>query len=117
MSLRCDFLGFGAWGPTDLAVERTSTVNDELWRDQEGMAQGMRVLALAPCRSLQGILIGPAVLIPVINVQAERDDARSIGDVAEERRIDDPFFRFTTTSAYSTGFAGVSIGSKSGVSA
>jgi indole-3-acetate monooxygenase len=31
-------------------------------------------------------------------------------DVDAERRIDDPFFRFTTTSAYSTGFAGVSIG-------
>ena len=31
-------------------------------------------------------------------------------DVDEERRIDEPFFRFTTTSAYSTGFAGVSMG-------
>jgi alkylation response protein AidB-like acyl-CoA dehydrogenase len=31
-------------------------------------------------------------------------------DVDEERRIDAPFFRFTTTSAYSCGFAGVSIG-------
>jgi alkylation response protein AidB-like acyl-CoA dehydrogenase len=31
-------------------------------------------------------------------------------DIDEERRIDDPFFRFTTTSAYSSGFAGVSMG-------
>ncbi len=31
-------------------------------------------------------------------------------DVDEERRIDDPFFQFTTTSAYSSGFAGVSMG-------
>jgi alkylation response protein AidB-like acyl-CoA dehydrogenase len=31
-------------------------------------------------------------------------------DVDEERRIDEPFYRFTTTSAYATGFAGVSIG-------
>jgi alkylation response protein AidB-like acyl-CoA dehydrogenase len=31
-------------------------------------------------------------------------------DVDEERRIDEPFFRFSTTSAYSCGFAGVSIG-------
>lgn len=31
-------------------------------------------------------------------------------DVAEERRIDDPFYRFTSTSAYSCGFAGVSMG-------
>ena len=31
-------------------------------------------------------------------------------DVDEERRIDEPFFRFTTTSAYSCGFAGVSMG-------
>jgi alkylation response protein AidB-like acyl-CoA dehydrogenase len=31
-------------------------------------------------------------------------------DRDEERRIDDPFFQFTTTSAYSTGFAAVSMG-------
>ena len=31
-------------------------------------------------------------------------------DLDSERRIDDPFYRFTTTSAYSTGFAGVSRG-------
>jgi alkylation response protein AidB-like acyl-CoA dehydrogenase len=31
-------------------------------------------------------------------------------DTDEERRIDEPFFRFTTTSAYSCGFAFVSIG-------
>ncbi|MEA2739559.1 MAG: hypothetical protein QOH05_2866 [Acetobacteraceae bacterium] len=31
-------------------------------------------------------------------------------DVDEERRIDEPFFRFTTTSAYSCGFAFVSMG-------
>jgi len=31
-------------------------------------------------------------------------------DVDAERRIDEPFFRFTTTSAYSSGFAFVSIG-------
>jgi alkylation response protein AidB-like acyl-CoA dehydrogenase len=31
-------------------------------------------------------------------------------DTDAERRIDDPFFQFTTTSAYSTGFAGVSLG-------
>jgi alkylation response protein AidB-like acyl-CoA dehydrogenase len=31
-------------------------------------------------------------------------------DVDSERRIDSPFFRFTTTSAYSCGFAGVSMG-------
>jgi alkylation response protein AidB-like acyl-CoA dehydrogenase len=31
-------------------------------------------------------------------------------DVDEERRIDEPFYRFSTTSAYATGFAGVSIG-------
>lgn len=31
-------------------------------------------------------------------------------DVDEERRIDEPFFRFTTTSAYSSGFAFVSMG-------
>ena len=31
-------------------------------------------------------------------------------DTDTERRIDDPFFQFTTTSAYSTGFAGVSLG-------
>ncbi len=31
-------------------------------------------------------------------------------DIAAERRIDDPFFRFTTTSAYSCGFAAVSMG-------
>jgi alkylation response protein AidB-like acyl-CoA dehydrogenase len=31
-------------------------------------------------------------------------------DVDEERRLDEPFYRFTTTSAYATGFAGVSIG-------
>ena len=31
-------------------------------------------------------------------------------DIDSERRIDDPFYRFTTTSAYSTGFAGVSMG-------
>jgi alkylation response protein AidB-like acyl-CoA dehydrogenase len=31
-------------------------------------------------------------------------------DRDEERRIDEPFFRFTTTSAYSCGFAGVSMG-------
>ncbi len=31
-------------------------------------------------------------------------------DLDAERRIDDPFFRFTTTSAYSCGFAAVSIG-------
>ena len=31
-------------------------------------------------------------------------------DVDEERRIDEPFFRFTTTSAYACGFAAVSIG-------
>ena len=31
-------------------------------------------------------------------------------DVAEERRIDDPFYQFSTTSAYSCGFAGVSMG-------
>lgn len=31
-------------------------------------------------------------------------------DIDEERRIDEPFFRFTTTSAYSCGFAGVSMG-------
>ena len=31
-------------------------------------------------------------------------------DVAEERRIDDPFYQFTSTSAYSCGFAGVSMG-------
>ena len=31
-------------------------------------------------------------------------------DLDSERRIDDPFYRFTTTSAYSTGFAGVSMG-------
>ena len=31
-------------------------------------------------------------------------------DLDGERRIDKPFFRFTTTSAYSCGFAGVSIG-------
>jgi alkylation response protein AidB-like acyl-CoA dehydrogenase len=31
-------------------------------------------------------------------------------DIDEERRIDDPFFKFTTTSAYSCGFAGVSMG-------
>jgi alkylation response protein AidB-like acyl-CoA dehydrogenase len=34
-------------------------------------------------------------------VRRDRDD---------ERRIDEPFFRFTTTSAYSCGFAGVSMG-------
>ncbi len=31
-------------------------------------------------------------------------------DIQAERRIDDPFFRFTTTSAYSCGFAAVSMG-------
>jgi len=31
-------------------------------------------------------------------------------DVDTERRIDDPFFRFTTTNAYACGFAGVSMG-------
>ena len=31
-------------------------------------------------------------------------------DLDSERRIDDPFYKFTTTSAYSTGFAGVSMG-------
>ena len=31
-------------------------------------------------------------------------------DVTEERRIDTPFYQFTTTSAYSCGFAGVSMG-------
>jgi alkylation response protein AidB-like acyl-CoA dehydrogenase len=31
-------------------------------------------------------------------------------DIDEERRIDEPFFRFTTTSAYACGFAAVSIG-------
>ena len=31
-------------------------------------------------------------------------------DIDAERRIDDPFFRFTTTSAYSCGFAAVSMG-------
>ncbi|HYZ23112.1 MAG TPA: acyl-CoA dehydrogenase family protein [Rhodopila sp.] len=31
-------------------------------------------------------------------------------DLDEERRIDEPFFRFTTTNAYSLGFAGVSMG-------
>jgi alkylation response protein AidB-like acyl-CoA dehydrogenase len=31
-------------------------------------------------------------------------------DIDTERRIDDPFFRFTTTNAYACGFAGVSIG-------
>ena len=31
-------------------------------------------------------------------------------DIDKERRIDDPFFQFTTTSAYSSGFAGVSMG-------
>lgn len=31
-------------------------------------------------------------------------------DVDEERRIDEPFYRFTSTSAYSCGFAGVSLG-------
>ena len=31
-------------------------------------------------------------------------------DVDEERRIDAPFYRFTSTSAYSCGFAGVSMG-------
>lgn len=31
-------------------------------------------------------------------------------DIRAERRIDDPFFRFTTTSAYSCGFAAVSMG-------
>ncbi len=31
-------------------------------------------------------------------------------DLDAERRIDDPFFRFTTTNAYSCGFAGVSMG-------
>lgn len=31
-------------------------------------------------------------------------------DIDAERRIDEPFFRFTTTSAYSCGFAGVSMG-------
>ncbi len=31
-------------------------------------------------------------------------------DIDSERRIDDPFYKFTTTSAYSTGFAGVSMG-------
>jgi alkylation response protein AidB-like acyl-CoA dehydrogenase len=31
-------------------------------------------------------------------------------DVTEERRIDDPFYQFSTTSAYSCGFAGVSMG-------
>ena len=31
-------------------------------------------------------------------------------DVAEERRIDEPFYQFSTTSAYSCGFAGVSLG-------
>ena len=31
-------------------------------------------------------------------------------DIDAERRIDDPFFRFTTTNAYACGFAGVSMG-------
>lgn len=31
-------------------------------------------------------------------------------DIDSERRIDEPFFRFTTTSAYACGFAGVSMG-------
>jgi len=31
-------------------------------------------------------------------------------DLDAERRIDDPFFRFTTTNAYSSGFAAVSMG-------
>ncbi len=31
-------------------------------------------------------------------------------DLDSERRIDDPFFRFTTTNAYACGFAGVSMG-------
>ncbi|HBK08187.1 MAG TPA: acyl-CoA dehydrogenase [Acetobacteraceae bacterium] len=31
-------------------------------------------------------------------------------DIEAERRIDDPFFRFTTTSAYACGFAAVSMG-------
>ena len=31
-------------------------------------------------------------------------------DIEQERRIDEPFFRFTTTSAYACGFAAVSIG-------
>ena len=31
-------------------------------------------------------------------------------DIDAERRIDNPFFQFTTTSAYSCGFAGVSMG-------
>ena len=38
-------------------------------------------------------------------------DAYSVRrDVAEERRLDEPFFRFTTTSAYSCGFSGVAMG-------
>jgi alkylation response protein AidB-like acyl-CoA dehydrogenase len=38
-------------------------------------------------------------------------DAYSVRrDVDEERRIDEPFFRFTTTSAYSCGFSGVAMG-------
>ena len=38
-------------------------------------------------------------------------DAYSVRrDIDEERRIDEPFFRFTTTSAYSCGFAFVSMG-------
>jgi indole-3-acetate monooxygenase len=31
-------------------------------------------------------------------------------DIDAERRIDDPFYRFTTTNAYACGFAGVSMG-------
>lgn len=31
-------------------------------------------------------------------------------DVASERRIDEPFYQFSTTNAYSCGFAGVSLG-------
>ncbi|HEY4042030.1 MAG TPA: acyl-CoA dehydrogenase family protein [Rhodopila sp.] len=31
-------------------------------------------------------------------------------DIDAERRVDDPFFRFTTTNAYACGFAGVSLG-------
>jgi alkylation response protein AidB-like acyl-CoA dehydrogenase len=38
-------------------------------------------------------------------------DAYSVRrDIDAERRIDEPFFRFTTTSAYSCGFAAVSMG-------
>ncbi len=46
MSLRCDFLGFGAWGPTDVAVERTNTSRSFATRRLR-LTQGEKLVAAA----------------------------------------------------------------------